>query len=353
MDLNMETADLNAEAGLAAAIEQLRPQFPQTQDLYREVCVLMFFRYGMTPTANKLYQLVRKGSMSAPAEALNRFWENLRDKSRVTIAHPDLPEALKTAAGELTATLWQAAQAAAHDSAASYRQEAQGLVEEAKNALANVLQEQEYTQRTLDKSEVQLKLALEQQSSLKQELAALAATNAALQTQLDGAKQDAIANLKRAEKLRQEHLSEQRKFHDATELAEQRFRALEARALLEVDRERTTANKLQKTLDAERHGSFIAAERQRTEFNALQLSLGDLRHQSGLLESQAQALKTARDQAIAACDAEKTEHELTRRELAAAQAQSMRQQSAAPKSTTARRGAIRRVPLTRLMTRAE
>ncbi len=36
--------------------------------LYREVCGLLFFRYGVTPTANKLYSLVRKGSMGTPAE---------------------------------------------------------------------------------------------------------------------------------------------------------------------------------------------------------------------------------------------------------------------------------------------
>ena len=54
---------------LQAEIEQLRPQFLKTQDLYREACVLLFFRHGITPTANKLYQLVHKGSMSAPAEA--------------------------------------------------------------------------------------------------------------------------------------------------------------------------------------------------------------------------------------------------------------------------------------------
>ncbi|GAB3552032.1 hypothetical protein GCM10027343_37040 [Noviherbaspirillum agri] len=53
--------------------------------------MLLFFRYGITPTTNKLYQLVRKGSMSAPAEALNKFWEDLRDKSRVRIEHRDLP----------------------------------------------------------------------------------------------------------------------------------------------------------------------------------------------------------------------------------------------------------------------
>jgi hypothetical protein len=80
-------------------IDRLREQFPHTQDLYREVCVLLFFRYGIIPTANKLYQLVRKGSMTAPAEALNKFWEDLREKSRVRIEHPDLPDSLKTAPG--------------------------------------------------------------------------------------------------------------------------------------------------------------------------------------------------------------------------------------------------------------
>lgn len=59
--------------------------FPDTQALYREVCVLLFFRHGITPTANKLYQLVRKGSMSAPTEALRTFWADLREKSRVRI----------------------------------------------------------------------------------------------------------------------------------------------------------------------------------------------------------------------------------------------------------------------------
>ena len=40
------------EARLQAAIEALRPRFPDTQDLYREVCTVLFFRYGITPTAN-------------------------------------------------------------------------------------------------------------------------------------------------------------------------------------------------------------------------------------------------------------------------------------------------------------
>src|ERR1700692_4769853 len=93
-------------AARAQDIEAPRAQFPQTQELYREVCRVLFFRHGITPTANRLYQLVKKGSMSAPAEALARFWATLRDKSRVRIEHPDLPAELQSATGELAAALW-------------------------------------------------------------------------------------------------------------------------------------------------------------------------------------------------------------------------------------------------------
>jgi hypothetical protein len=65
---------MSTEAQIHADIDALRLRVVDTQDLYREVCTILFFRYGITPTANKLYQYVRKGSMSAPAEALAKFW---------------------------------------------------------------------------------------------------------------------------------------------------------------------------------------------------------------------------------------------------------------------------------------
>ena len=123
----METL-ITAEQRLQAEIEGLRAQYPETQDLYREVCVLLFFRHGITPTANKLYQLVRKGSMSAPAEALNRFWETLREKSRIRIERPDLPHPLRDAAGELVSALWQQAQDAAQESLSTLRSDAQAEI---------------------------------------------------------------------------------------------------------------------------------------------------------------------------------------------------------------------------------
>ncbi|EKU31788.1 exopolysaccharide biosynthesis protein [Alcaligenes sp. HPC1271] len=98
------------EGQILADVAQLRDRFSHTQTLYKEVAALLFFRYGVTPTANKLYQLVRKGSMSAPAQALQTFWEDLRDKSRVRLDVADMPEELQ----------------ADGDRAGSYLQEAMG-----------------------------------------------------------------------------------------------------------------------------------------------------------------------------------------------------------------------------------
>src|ERR1700693_6430509 len=103
------------EVRLAAEIDRLKVEFPKTRELYRAVCALLFFRFGMTPTANRLYQLVKRGSMSTPTQVLGEFWTELREKSRVRIDHPDLPADLQAAAGELVATLWTRSSTAAHD----------------------------------------------------------------------------------------------------------------------------------------------------------------------------------------------------------------------------------------------
>lgn len=44
------------ETRLAAEIERLKADFPKTRALCREACALLFFRFGITPTANRLYR---------------------------------------------------------------------------------------------------------------------------------------------------------------------------------------------------------------------------------------------------------------------------------------------------------
>ncbi|GAB7545320.1 hypothetical protein CS8_050000 [Cupriavidus sp. 8B] len=92
---------------------------------------MLFFRYGITPTANKLYGLVRKGSMGTPTEVLAQFWADLRGKMRVTIDQPGLPDALKQIAADAVQAIWQAANEAATGELAALRAEARLQASEA------------------------------------------------------------------------------------------------------------------------------------------------------------------------------------------------------------------------------
>ncbi|WP_197722969.1 hypothetical protein [Cupriavidus taiwanensis] len=51
---------------------------PETRALYCEVCGLLFFRYGITPTANKLLSAGAQRQHGSVPEVLQGFWHELR-----------------------------------------------------------------------------------------------------------------------------------------------------------------------------------------------------------------------------------------------------------------------------------
>lgn len=291
----MEKPVLN-EMQLAQEIGKLREAFPGTQDLYREVCALLFFRHGVTPTANKLYQLVRRGSMSAPAEALTKFWSDLREKSRVRIEHPDLPENLRIAAGELTATLWTAAQAAATDSLAEFRNEAHVAVTEAKTTTEAAQAKLAAAHTALEKSHHEREQAKAKISQLEQELAAERATLEEVRAQLSKAEAEIVSHLQAQESARRYFTEELEKLKTAAKLEAERYTAAERRFLLETDRERQIASRLQKDIEQLRQEGNRLQDRQRTEINNYQVQIGDFKHQLGVLEGRLQGASIERDQ---------------------------------------------------------
>lgn len=292
----------SVEQQIQAEIELLRAQFPKTQDLYREACVVLFFRFGITPTANKLYQFVRKGSMSAPAEALAKFWDALREKSRVRIEHPDLPEDLRTAAGELTAVLWDKAKVQAQEKLATARNEAHATTLEAKSAQVTAEAERDQSRSAEAAMQASLISASETIRDLERQLSAEGATRAALERQLHQASQD-IERLQVAiEEARREFAAELDKHRAVAQLAQERFQAVEERALREIDRERTQAAKFQKELDQVRVGASQAAGRHQAETSALHVEVGQLRQRVGVLEGNLQAAQSERDRLSAYAD---------------------------------------------------
>lgn len=81
------------------------------------------------------------------------------------------------------------------------------------------------------------------------------------------------------------------KQREAAERAEDRLRAAGKRALLEIDRERSTATKLQKELDdATRRADGKDADHRRAS-ETMQAQLGDARHQAGVLQGRLDAVQ--------------------------------------------------------------
>ncbi|MDB0554309.1 DNA-binding protein, partial [Ralstonia solanacearum] len=158
------------DQALQADIAALRGRSTDTRELYREVCALLFFRYGITPTANKLYSLVRKGSMSTPTDVLNRFWQDLREKTRIKIDHPELPDAMKQVAAEAVLTIWQAASSAAATELAALRAEARHQTHEAETARDRAAAESEAARLTTAATQSQLDTIRAQFTELQETL---------------------------------------------------------------------------------------------------------------------------------------------------------------------------------------
>lgn len=255
--------------GLLADVETARAQYPQTQALYSEVCAVLFFRYGITPTANKLSQLVRKGSMSAPAEALNRFWAQLREKSRVSIDQPDLPEVLRISAGEMASTIWHTARGEAAEQFAALRAEVQSKVSEAEVNAADAVRTIKSAQEELAETQTAL---LELRGLLEQarhEVTFLTAEKSGLEAQVQSAKNDLTDNKNRLDQVRADFAAELEKIRFAAGQSDERGAAAERRALREIDRERAHALQLRKALDAAMSNSEAKETRAQNDILAL------------------------------------------------------------------------------------
>ncbi|NIF77211.1 hypothetical protein F3J20_07330 [Paraburkholderia sp. Cy-641] len=235
---------------LESDIEAARERASDTQVLYREVCALLFFRYGETPTANRLYQLVRKGSMSAPAKALRDFWGEVRDKTRVDVGRPDLPPEVAAAAGDLAAQLWRLSNDVASAALDVFRQDAQSEIAAARDE-ARERETQRLDARQQAEQAAHDAAALRAQiGGLDARIVELQTANAMLTAQLAASKQETAAGIAALADARRDFADELAKLRRAHEQNEQRLAAAEKRALLEIESERAVAQRLRKELQA-------------------------------------------------------------------------------------------------------
>jgi chromosome segregation ATPase len=261
---------MSTETEILAEVESLKARFSETKSLYREVCALLFFRYGITPTTNKLYQYVRKGTMSTPAEALSKFWDELRSKARVEIEHPDLPEELKATAAEAIAGIWQQAIATARGELEVLRIGARAELDQAKRELQEAKAAVEVERARNEELSSSMRTANETAQSVRTELEAERRAHTGTAARLQEVQAQLGQAREQQQRLQEGFSTELAKVRDAVAQADQRAAAAERRALMEVEQERQARSKADKQADVMRGqiATLEAQERQKGLANA-------------------------------------------------------------------------------------
>ncbi|WP_233830099.1 DNA-binding protein [Paraburkholderia sp. ZP32-5] len=254
---------------LESDIEAAREHASDTQALYREVCALLFFRYGETPTANRLYQLVRKGSMSAPAKALRDFWVEVRDKTRVDVGRPDLPPEVASAAGELVAQLWRLSSDAASAALDTFRQDADAQIAAAREQSRQYDNERQQAVENAEQAANDASALRTRIGVLDARIVELQTANDMLAAQLAASKEEIASASTALADARRDFAEELAKLRRAHEQNEQRLAAAEKRALLEIEAERTAAQRLRKELQASQERAVALEADHRTQNDAL------------------------------------------------------------------------------------
>lgn len=257
----------NLENKIQEDVEGLREQFPNTRDLYREVCALLFFRYGITPTTNKLYQFVRKGSMSIPTEALSNFWTALREKSKIRIEQTDLPQDLKDVAGEAIEKIWVKAQYTANESLSALRAE----IETKETALL----------KKVDLMTVKRDVAIEKQQATEEKLLDKKSAIETLEKRLFNAENKLSKNTVEIEGLHQCAKERENNHQHALSLITQ-----------DINREQSRASKLSVELDTSRVAHKNSQEQHKVDIKGLEKQLSDSREYTGELKGKFQLLKS-------------------------------------------------------------
>ncbi len=261
---------MSVETEMLSEIEALKAKFGDTRALYREVCALLFFRYGITPTANKLYQYVRRGSMNVPTEEVGKFWDDLRHRARVDIEHPDLPEQIKAVAAEAIAALWSQATEAARGELAAARLEFQQEAEQARagrdaaeQAVAGMHAAAEQHRADMERAQAESRAARAEMEAERRAHAGTRARVEQMQSQLDEAGRQQQA-------LQDGFSAELAKTRDAVEAANERAAAAERRALKEIEQERQARARADSAAEAARQklSEVEAAAREQAVQNA-------------------------------------------------------------------------------------
>lgn len=220
----------------------LSERIQDNRELVREVASLLF-RSGERPSANRIYQLIRRGSMGTVNDELGKWWDALREKLDIRVTNPNVPPALLTKQGELVGQMWDMAMAKATEEFEIIQAEAQARVDAAEVGRSDAEAQARAQKDAADTANVrreEIEQALAAERSARE--AALAEVerwrqqSESVALDMERARSEYTVNMERAQAEFSAQLEAQR---TALERTERQFDDMRKQNMLEIDAIRT------------------------------------------------------------------------------------------------------------------
>ncbi len=102
----MSDAHFSMEAEIAAEVTKMKAAFTPRALMVQRVAEIMFDAWGKKPSANKVYEHIRQGSISDINNDLKQFWDGLRRRKAGGREVEGIPSNLSAESGELIKSMW-------------------------------------------------------------------------------------------------------------------------------------------------------------------------------------------------------------------------------------------------------
>lgn len=116
------------EEAIRAALAPRLAMAKTRQEKSREAATVLFFGYGIYPSAKTVHGYTQHGSLTDINADLREFWTDLREKTRVKIDAPALPDELLAQFSQSLVSIWDLAMGKAQATLDGERQEVHGKV---------------------------------------------------------------------------------------------------------------------------------------------------------------------------------------------------------------------------------
>lgn len=95
------------DAGIQATLRARMPIEAPRKEKTRLAASLLFFEHGIYPSAKVVLAYTQQGSLTDINRDLHEFWQELRDKARVRLDAPYLPEELQDGFADALGRMWE------------------------------------------------------------------------------------------------------------------------------------------------------------------------------------------------------------------------------------------------------